>query len=201
MHAVRWRTRNSRCFCCAPLPMTKGLGSFNPLTSTLRSGPLVTRPSTCRVHRRGDVCTGCQQECLTRNTVLLGACIRGSAGAHQLRGWLVGEAALHCCTYASRSTPLLWVRPPRTTPCTASRVAVGQRAKAAARRGLGLVDLSCCCCVFEISPMELLAERHTPCLIHATSTARRGTITATRQIVLRRQHMDRYYLWHCALLS
>ena len=27
--------------------MTKGLGSFNPLTSTLKSGPLVTAPSTC----------------------------------------------------------------------------------------------------------------------------------------------------------
>lgn len=31
----------------SPLPMTKGFGSFRPLTSTLRSGPLVARPSTC----------------------------------------------------------------------------------------------------------------------------------------------------------
>lgn len=31
----------------APLPITKGLGSFRPLTSMLRSGPLVTLPSTC----------------------------------------------------------------------------------------------------------------------------------------------------------
>ena len=38
---------STACYRALPLPITKGLGSLRPLKwVTLRSGPLVTRPST-----------------------------------------------------------------------------------------------------------------------------------------------------------
>jgi hypothetical protein len=52
--------------------------------------------------------------------------------AHQIRCWLISQAALDCCAYASRVMPLSQVRRPRTRACISgvnvSRTLLGRSA-------------------------------------------------------------------------